>query len=264
MSDVVGDVPELKTIRSIRGWMSQVDHAMFRAVAALQADIHGDLLEIGAYEGKSAVVIGGMARPGETVHVCDPFETAASAHAGPADQYPDLRETTFLGNYSRFHSHAPVLHRCLSSALDFPNGTEFRFIHIDGSHAFEDVVADIELSKRLSTRGTVIAFDDYRKPDAPGVGAAIWSAVAECALLPLVMTGPKLYATWDDTPFPISNVERAVASVGCSARRVPMVGERQTLYVSPVLSKPQRVVLGLTPPAVMRRSDVLRGFLGHR
>ena len=40
------------------------------------AQMVGDLLEIGAFEGRSAVVVGGMAAPGQAVHVCDPFDSA--------------------------------------------------------------------------------------------------------------------------------------------------------------------------------------------
>jgi hypothetical protein len=60
---------------SVPGWFHKPDLQMFDAVlhSQNQADIHGDLLEIGCYQGKATIAMGFGLRPDERIFVCDPF-----------------------------------------------------------------------------------------------------------------------------------------------------------------------------------------------
>ena len=66
------DVAEyLSSYRTIRGWLSPEDVYVFDFLLDSQGG--GDLVEIGAYEGASAILIGLHKRPDETFTVCDLF-----------------------------------------------------------------------------------------------------------------------------------------------------------------------------------------------
>ncbi len=106
--------------------------------------------------------------------------------------YPDVTFDRFKVNYKRFHPGLPDMRRGTSGqclpGLDSPR---YRFIHVDGSHEWEQVTCDVDQVLRLLAPNGVVAFDDMH---APGVGAAVWPACASGDLVPIATTG-KLYAT---------------------------------------------------------------------
>jgi hypothetical protein len=70
----------------------------------------------------------------------------------------------------------------------------FRFVHIDGGHAYEVVREDILTARRLLAKGGVVVFDHWSQPQcrAGDVGG-----IPPGKLIPLCLTSTKLYATWD-------------------------------------------------------------------
>ena len=58
---------------SVPGWFLDIDARLFLGVNALQTGrgIRGNLLEIGAYHGKSAILLGYCLQPGERLVVSD-------------------------------------------------------------------------------------------------------------------------------------------------------------------------------------------------
>jgi SAM-dependent methyltransferase len=184
----------------VAGWFGVADAWLFAVLNDLQrvAGVSGDILEIGCYLGKSAVLLGHLTGDGEELVVIDPFEEQVEAGANRAQNnrwYPGLTRATFEANYLRHHSALPMIHQGTSAAYaaEAP-ASAFRFIHIDGSHVFRDVAADIDLAQHAGVDGAVLALDDVGNPGIPGVAAAAWAAVARGDLVPLAMTG-KLYAT---------------------------------------------------------------------
>jgi len=193
---------------SLPGWFSPLDAKMFLLADAAQRStgVEGDLLEIGAYMGRSAVVLGQLPRDGERLIVSDIFgeaennEESVLWRTSCEVQKPSVDQ--FSANYLRFHSTLPEIRVGPSSSLDAGElGLKsFRLLHVDGAHDYENVVHDLSLTRELAAAGAVIAFDDISQPAFPGIGAAIWPEVKAGRLRPL-MVGQKLYATWDvDTP----------------------------------------------------------------
>jgi hypothetical protein len=66
----------IQEMGSVPGWFLEVDAHVFVGMDSVQRarGIHGDLLEIGVYYGKSAILLGYCVRPGEHLVVCDVFE----------------------------------------------------------------------------------------------------------------------------------------------------------------------------------------------
>jgi hypothetical protein len=189
---------------SIPGWMHYSDLMTFGKVLEeqLRDDVNtvGDLLEIGCYQGKSAIAMGYGLRKDEALHVVDVFgEDTSGIPTEGMEAYQGLGVASFEANYRRFHpDDPPVTHVCASTDENLRksfSGREFRFIHIDGGHAYDVVAKDISLAVSFAAGKAVIALDDYRTAHTPGTAAAIWAAVAHGELFPFALTEVKMYAT---------------------------------------------------------------------
>lgn len=182
----------------VDGWFFEADVEMFSKLLASQTaeGVTGDILEIGAYQGKSAILMGYSLRDDEELVICDLFSDVmhhADISARPRQQYAGLEQQQFLANWDRFHTRRPTLAVCESMQLDLGDRA-LRFAHIDGCHSYRCVASDIRLAlSHMASRG-VIALDDYRGVETPGVAAAIWQAVGNGVLFPFAATYMKLYA----------------------------------------------------------------------
>lgn len=190
----------------LQGWLYQADVLVFQGMNAIQGAEHvkGDLLEIGVYHGKSAILMGYFVRDDERLFVCDLFESPAPNGENQSEKlswYPGLTQRTFEENYLRFHAQLPAILAYPSTSL-IEQGMlkgSFRFIHIDGSHIFEVIRCDIRTAKSLLNEDGIVAIDDYRSVHTPGVAAAVWEAVTSDHLVPICLTPQKMYATWNSS-----------------------------------------------------------------
>lgn len=178
------------------GWFWPEDCDLFDRILSdqLANNIHGDLLEIGCYHGKSAILMGYGLRDGENLTVCDLFGGDAEETAELTDHFEEtFGVDTFTANYAKFHQGHPVIRACSSLDLDLAD-QKFRFIHVDGGHS--QTVASFDIATALAASGklAVIAIDDYRTHHTPGVPAAIWAAAADGELFPFALSETKVYA----------------------------------------------------------------------
>ncbi|MEU8544467.1 class I SAM-dependent methyltransferase [Streptomyces sp. NPDC048717] len=192
-------------LEDVKGWFWAVDQLLFDWFLKKQngdPDTRGDLLEMGAYMGKSAILIGSYLQPGERFTVCDLFDAPAPDASNLVEMktsYSTLTRRAFEANYLAFHDELPTIVMAPTSVVtDEVKADSCRFIHIDASHLYEHVHGDIAASRAVATEGAVVVFDDYRSEHCPGVAAAVWGAVARDGLQVICVTGSKLYATWSD------------------------------------------------------------------
>lgn len=193
----------VRSLRDIPGWFPWIDQRVFEHFLSKDAVVpHGDLVELGVYQGKSAALIGQFKGADETFTVCDLFDTQAADDQNRSENsrhYPSLNRAQFERNYLALFDELPVVIHDFSSVITkhvAPHSV--RFIHIDASHLYEHVKIDIESARALALPGAVVVFDDYRTEHCPGVGAAVWSAVERKELKPICVTPQKLYATFGD------------------------------------------------------------------
>ena len=102
--------PTAAALDRIPGWFRPTDQRLFERF--LSAGTQGDLLELGTYLGKSAVLIGGHLRPGESFTVCDLFESEAPDAANEAEttgSYSTLTRQRFEQNYLSVHDSLPEI-----------------------------------------------------------------------------------------------------------------------------------------------------------
>lgn len=195
-------------LNDVPGWFWPLDQVLFSWFLERQErlDTRGDLLELGAYLGKSAILLGHRLRDGETLTVCDLFGAEppdAANRAEAAKSYSSLTRQAFERNYLAFHDSLPTIIQAPSSAVvdEVAPGT-CRFVHIDASHLYEHVEGDIGAAKELLGPDGIVVLDDFRSEHTPGVAVAAWEAVLNRGLRPVCLSSQKLYGTWGD-PEPV-------------------------------------------------------------
>ncbi|MER0443884.1 class I SAM-dependent methyltransferase [Streptomyces sp. Edi4] len=193
----------------VKGWFWPADQLLFDWFLTRQAQtpgLRGDLLELGAYLGKSAIFLGGYLRPGEEFTVCDLFDSPAPDASNSAEMdrsYATLTRRAFEANYLAFHPELPTVVQAPTSVIGSRlTAGSCRFIHVDASHLYEHVHADVAAARKLAARDAIVAFDDFRAEHCPGVAAAVWGAVATMELKLVCITATKAYGTWGD-PGPV-------------------------------------------------------------
>ncbi|UQW99760.1 class I SAM-dependent methyltransferase [Streptomyces sp. RerS4] len=203
--DIEPAPPSPSTFADVKGWFSAYDQVLFDWFLARQnqsPDTTGDLLELGAFMGKSAIFLAGYLRDGEEFTVVDLFDSPAPDDFNLAemrDSYPTLTRRGFETNYLTFHEALPTVIQAPTSVVaDRVRPASCRFVHIDASHLHEHVVQDIASSRVVAAPDAVVVFDDYRSAHCPGVAAAVWAAVATGGLRLIAVSASKLYATWGD------------------------------------------------------------------
>lgn len=203
-----GQLPAPTELAQVEGWFFPVDQVLFDWFLTRQQrlDEPGDLLELGAYMGKSAIFLGSYLRAGDAFTVCDLFDAPAGDSANSTEMqrsYPTLTRHSFEANYLSFHDELPYVVQGLSSQVrEHVAAKSCRFAHIDASHLYEHVRGDITDARQLLHPHGVVALDDYRSEHTPGVAAATWEAVTSGGLNALCVTGSKFYGTWGD-PAPV-------------------------------------------------------------
>lgn len=200
-----GKLPEPQSFYDVPGWFYNADVVLFDWFLRRQEGVgqRGDLLEMGAYMGKSAIMTAAYQREGETFTVCDLFdgEEDLSAHNAREmrNSYATLTRRAFEANFLSFHDELPRIIQAPTSVV--PEEVEddsCRFVHVDASHMYEHVHPDIAAARGALKEDGIVVLDDFRSEHTPGVSCATWQAVLEGDLRPVCVTSQKFYGTWGD------------------------------------------------------------------
>ncbi|MGW4390975.1 class I SAM-dependent methyltransferase [Streptomyces sp. NPDC004685] len=201
--DIAPPLLTLRRLDEVEGWFFPADQFVFDWLLTHQhaRGIRGDLLELGVYKGKSAILMGYHVMADEQFTVCDLFDSDDAPDDPTADEmrvyYSTLTRQVFEANYLRFHRRLPTVIQSPSSAItDYVPDRSCRFVHIDASHLYHHVRADIAAARQLLAKDGVVSLDDFRSPHTPGVAAATWEAILTAGLKPVMITESKLYGTW--------------------------------------------------------------------
>ncbi|RBQ16495.1 class I SAM-dependent methyltransferase [Spongiactinospora rosea] len=177
------------TLANIPGRLTETDMRVFDWLLGYQGRFFtpGHLVELGAGQGRSAILIGRHRREEERFVVCDPFE-------------PEALRGGFEANYLAFHQRLPeIVQGPAAVILDHVEPDSCRFAHLAASRAYEDVRDDLAAARKLLLPEGIVAVDDYRFEGAPGIAAAVWEAVTAHGLRPICLTPQKFYGTWGDS-----------------------------------------------------------------
>ncbi|MGY0057595.1 class I SAM-dependent methyltransferase [Streptomyces sp. LZ34] len=193
-----------RDLHEVKGWFPSLDQVLFNRFLARQKRLgqRGDLLEMGAYLGKSAIFTAGYLRRDERFTVCDLFDAPAPDERNAAEarkSYATLTRVAFEQNYLAFHDALPdVVQGPTSLVPRHVAPDSCRFVHVDASHLYEHVAGDIDAARTALVPTGVVVLDDFRSEHTPGVAAATWEAVFLRGLRPVCLSTQKLYGTWGD------------------------------------------------------------------
>ena len=166
-------------LRDVPGWFPPLDQMLFSWFLQRQ-EKPGDLLELGAYMGKSAILLGQHLRDGERFTVCDLFGGEAPDGANRAEttkSYASLTRQAFERNYLSFHDALPRVIEGPTSVVPGEVAPDTcRFVHIDASHLYEHVHGDIGAAREILLPDGIVVLDDFRSEHTPGVSVAVWEA----------------------------------------------------------------------------------------
>ncbi|MFD0263963.1 class I SAM-dependent methyltransferase [Kitasatospora indigofera] len=198
--------PTPRRLDDVPGWFWPVDQLLFTRILDGQTDAGttGDLLELGTYLGRSAILIGRHRQAGESFTICDLFDSDAPDAANADEMSMSYRKTltrqAFEANYLAFHEELPTVVQAPTSVLQDGRITaeSCRFVHIDASHLYEHVAGDVQVARAALGKNGVVVFDDYRSAHTPGTAAAVWEAVFSHGLRPVCLSPEKFYGTWGD------------------------------------------------------------------
>lgn len=224
----------------VPGWFMPIDQAAFSWV--LQHQNHhepeGALVELGVFKGKSAILMGNFLRPNEVFTACDLFDDITTSEAADVGskrffKSQSLTQTEFEKNYLAFHAELPrIVKGPTSTVTRFVAPKTARFVHIDAGHTYDLVREDTASARTMLRENGVVVFDDYRKSNTMGTAAAVWEAILNEGLKPILNTEFKLYATWGD-PAPLQEAvrKRATESGWCRVSDPIMIRDMPMLYL---------------------------------
>ncbi|MEV0322613.1 class I SAM-dependent methyltransferase [Streptomyces sp. NPDC050658] len=197
------ELPRPTCLEDVPGWFWPLDQRLFAWFlgAGAAGSEPGDLLEMGCYLGKSTIVMGEFLRPGEKMTVCDLFgsDDGYTKEATKSFYQKSLTREAFEANYSAFHDTLPEVIEGRTDVLpSLIAENSCRFIHIDASHAYDDVREDILTAKKALREDGILVLDDYRTEHTPGVAAASWEAVFRDGLRPVMLSSNKMYGMWGE------------------------------------------------------------------
>jgi hypothetical protein len=259
---VNGAPPPPRSLDDVRGWLKPADAFLMAWLLDRQTRLgqRGDVVELGVYHGKSAIVIGYHLVEGERFVVCDLFDQVSTETTERADihSYKGLTQAIFESNYLAFHGMLPVIVQGLSSEIvNHVPSDSCRFVHVDASHFYEHVRIDIGSARSILREDGIVVFDDYRSAHTPGTAAAVWEAMVNDGLQVVCVTDNKFYGTWGDAS-PVRQELVAELTTGQEYQvGVQSVMGQQLVRVTPKLGKGaavrprwRRVAAALLPPVV--------------
>ncbi|MCQ4040645.1 class I SAM-dependent methyltransferase [Streptantibioticus rubrisoli] len=253
--DTDEQLPAPARLADVPGWFFPVDQLLFDwfLTRQRQREESGDLLEVGVYLGKSAIFCGCYVRDGDRFTVCDLFDSPAedsSNSAEMAKSYSTLTRRAFEANYLSFHDALPTVVQGPSSRVpEHVSQNSCRFVHIDASHLYDHVHADIGCARALLRPYGIVALDDFRAEHCPGVAAATWQAVTSGGLNAVCITSTKFYGTWGD-PDPVRD-----ELLGWLRGRRDLWHEVQSVAGAPLIRIDGRKAVAPPHPASRHRSS---------
>src|SRR5262249_30088703 len=151
-----------QSLANVPGWLDATDFVVLPIIDQIQdhLGIGGDILEIGAYQGRTAILLGNLCRENGKLAVCDVFEHRTGDPDVDAERdefYADLTRESFERNFLSCLPHLPEIYQCDSQQLGPQiKGRSFRLVHVDGSHTHAVVRSDLRLAKEVTATGGVV------------------------------------------------------------------------------------------------------------
>lgn len=197
----VARFPFSREFKEVRG-ATPDEIGMTLADFAVQVPADQEIVELGVFQGRTALIMAWGAKQGHGAHVTaiDPWDLPGNVYDPP---FTDEQSKAWAHYRVRELGYADriALVQAFSDrvAADWPDlvfgGKPVGLLYVDGDHTREGARRDIESWASHLAPGAVIAVDDYGHPDWPGVGQAVDELVAEGLLAPIEIYHDRLAVT---------------------------------------------------------------------
>ncbi len=163
----------------IKGWFYKESAELFIWIDYIHKanNIKGNLLEIGTFQGKSAILLGLLANS-EKVGLCDIFRTQKDKEAVIKHINVFFKDQEFIKIYHKS-----------SNDLSDSELNNCRLFHIDGDHSYEQAYKDLKLASKSIIEQGIIIVDDFFNIDHPGVTEAVSKILTEDKTLSPLLIG---------------------------------------------------------------------------
>jgi predicted O-methyltransferase YrrM len=196
--------PFSREFKEVRG-ATPDEIGMTLADFALQVPADQEIVELGVFQGRTALIMAWGAKQGHGAHVTaiDPWDLEGNVYDPPFTDVDSRRWAEYrireLGYADRIELIQAFSHEVAenwgSRTDDGEHPKKVGLLYVDGDHTKEGARRDIESWAPHLVPGAVIAVDDYGHPDWPGVGQAVDELVAEGFLEPIEIYHDRLAVT---------------------------------------------------------------------
>ncbi len=152
------------------------------------------IVEIGVFQGRTALLLAWGAQQGNGAHVygVDPWDAPGNTYGPPFTDEGSKNWARYNVRATGYTNHVTLIQ---GFSADVAEGWEERLgelhrpkvglLFVDGDHSYEGARGDVMNWVPHLAPGAVIAIDDYGHPDWPGVAEAVDKLVEEGVLAPI-------------------------------------------------------------------------------
>jgi hypothetical protein len=207
------------------------DIAVTLADYAIRVPADQEIVELGVFHGRTAIIMAWGAQQGHGAHVTaiDPWELDGNVYDPPFNTDSPRRWAQYHVKGLGYANHISLIQAFSTEVAAGWTGKPIGLLFVDGDHTKQGARDDITTWVPHLAPGAVIAVDDYGHPDWPGVGEAVDELVAEGFLEPIQLFHDRLAVTRLATAGKAEDQDTsgrvtAITSEGVSPSPYPAVG----------------------------------------
>jgi predicted O-methyltransferase YrrM len=194
-------LPVPKSLRKVKG-ATPDEIGLTLADFAIGVPADQAIVEIGVYQGRTALLMAWGAQQGNGAHVwaIDPWEKTGNVYDPPFTDIGTRRWAEYNVKATGYSRHVTLIHAFSQEisdnwVLEYGDARQVGLLFVDGDHTKEGAKRDILGWAPHLAPGATIAVDDYHHPDWPGVAEAVDELVDEGVLEPVQVYHDRLAVT---------------------------------------------------------------------
>lgn len=164
---------------------------------ALQVPADQEIVELGVFQGRTALIMAWGAGQGNGAHVTaiDPWDTEGNVYDPPFTDADSRLWAEYRVRELGYDERVQLVQAFSQDVAPTWTGKPVGLLYVDGDHTKEGARRDIETWAPNLAPGAVIAVDDYIHADWPGVAEAVDELVSEGFLAPVEVYHDRLAVT---------------------------------------------------------------------
>lgn len=157
-----------------------------------------EIVELGVYQGRTALIMAHGAARGRGAHVTgiDAWDMDGNTYDAPFTDSATMTQAIQNVQHLGYRHRVALVREFSAKAAEFWGRKPIGLLFVDGDHSAEGCRRDIEAwAPHLADERAIIAVDDYGHPDWPGVAEAVDGLVTEGFLTPVQIFHERLVVT---------------------------------------------------------------------